>query len=383
MGRLAVRGNLIVDREVREDWILSCEDGVIVHAGPWRGEAVDVRVTGGYVAPGYVDVHVHGAGGCDVMDASETALARIAQTLAAHGVTGFLATTLTAGLRSLTEVLRTCRVFALRPSPGAALLGVHLEGPWIAPEYKGAQNPAFIADPTVADARVLLWAAGGWLRIVTLAPERPGAREVIAYLRSRGVRVSAGHTSATWAEMKAAAGWGVSQVTHCFNAMRGFHHREPGVVGAAMMQGEWAVELIADGIHVHPGAMGLLYRVKGADHILLVSDAMRAAGMPDGDYNLGGLAVTVRDGAARLPDGTLAGSTLMLDRAVQNMVRLCGVPVGEAVTMASEVPARAAGYGHRKGRLAVGYDADFVVLDRNLRVQQTFIAGVERWPVGR
>ncbi|ATY84259.1 N-acetylglucosamine-6-phosphate deacetylase [Kyrpidia spormannii] len=377
MGRLAVRGNLIVDREVREDWILICEDGVIAQAGPWRGEEADLRVAGGYVAPGYVDVHVHGAGGGDVMDASEAALARIAQTLATHGVTGFLATTLTADLDSLTEVLRMCRVFARRPSPGAALLGVHLEGPWISPDYKGAHNPDFIVDPTLADARVLLWAAGGLLRIVTLAPERPGAGAVIGYLRSRGIRVSAGHTSATWEEMKEAARCGVSQVTHCFNAMRGFHHREPGVVGAAMMHGEWTVELIADGVHVHPGAMALLYRAKGADRIALVSDAMRAAGMPDGDYHLGGFAVTVRGGAARLPDGTLAGSTLTLDRAVQHMVRLCGVPVAEAVAMASEVPARAAGCGHRKGRLAAGYDADFVVLDQDLRVERTFIAGAE------
>ncbi|MBX6395223.1 MAG: N-acetylglucosamine-6-phosphate deacetylase [Alicyclobacillaceae bacterium] len=377
MSRLTVRGNLIVDRQVRNDQILVCENGTITYVGPARGEVADLTVETGYIAPGYVDIHVHGAKGHDVMDGTVESLTEIARSLAAHGVTGFLATTLTADLPRLTEVLSICREFARLESPGAELLGIHLEGPWIHKRHKGAQNENSIVAPTMQDARTLWQAAGGLLKIVTLAPEQPGAKDVIAYLSAHGVRVAVGHSDASYDQVKEALECGLSHVTHCFNAMRGLHHREPGVAGAAMYHDELTTELIADGIHVHPVVMGILHRIKTTERMVLVSDGMRAVDMQDGEYDLGGLRVYVKGGKARLEDGTLAGSTLTLDRAVQNMVRMCRVPVPEAVAMASEIPARVIGRSDRKGRLAAGYDADFIVLDERLNVLRTFIRGKE------
>lgn len=377
MNRWIVRGNLIVERQVRNDQILVCENGMITYVGPGQGEKPDLVVDSGYIAPGYIDIHIHGAKGHDVMDGTVESLAEIARSLATHGVTGYMATTMTADLPRLAEVLTVCREFARRESPGAELLGVHLEGPWIHPRHKGAQNEDFIVAPTIQDAEALRQAAGGLLKIVSLAPEQPGAKDVIAHLSALGVRVSIGHSDARYEQVKEAIHYGLSHVTHCFNAMRGLHHREPGAVGAAMFHDELTAELIADGIHVHPVVMSLLHRIKTTDRTVLVSDGMRAVDMEDGVYDLGGQRVYVRGGVARLGDGTLAGSTLTLDRAVQNMVRLCGVPIPDAVAMASEIPARVIGCADRKGRLAVGCDADFSVLDRDLNVLRTFVGGRE------
>ncbi|WP_018130852.1 N-acetylglucosamine-6-phosphate deacetylase [Effusibacillus pohliae] len=386
MNRLVIQGHLITDRQLRNDQILVCEDGKIAHVGPSRGETPDLVVESGYIAPGYVDIHIHGCKGYDVMDGTFESLAGIARSLTAYGVTGFLATTLTAHLERLLQVVAVCREFAERQQDagvdagertqlGARLLGIHLEGPWLNAKYKGAQNEAHIAPPSLDDAKRLLEAAGGLLKIVTLAPEQSQAGDVIQYLSEQGVKASVGHSDATYEHVKAALAHGLAHVTHCCNGMRGFHHREPGVIGAAMYHDELTAELIADGIHVHPVVMSILHRLKTTDRMVLVSDGMRAVGMPDGEYELGGLRVCMQNGEARLADGTLAGSTLTLERAVQNMVRLCGVPIADAVAMASEIPARAIGFGDRKGRLAAGYDADFVVLDESLHVIHTFVGG--------
>lgn len=376
MNRWAVQGRMVVGHEVHDDLLLICEDGKITYVGPKRDdEQPDLIVEDGLIAPGYIDVHVHGSNGYDVMDGTEEALRGMAKSLAGYGVTGFLATTLTGDLEHLCNVLATCRQFADGSSEGAQLLGIHLEGPWINAKLKGAQNGEHVVAPTPEAAKRLLDAAGGLLKIVTLAPEQPQAAEVIELLEAHGVRPSVGHSDATYEHVKEAIGHGLSHVTHCYNAMRGLHHREPGVVGAAMYHDELTTELIADGLHVHPVAMSILYRLKQADGLVLVSDGMRAVGMEDGDYDLGGLPVQMRGGEARLADGTLAGSTLTLDQAVRNMVRCCAVPVGEAVAMASETPAKVVGVADRKGKLQAGYDADFLILDHELNVQATYIGG--------
>ncbi|ASS75332.1 N-acetylglucosamine-6-phosphate deacetylase [Tumebacillus algifaecis] len=375
MSDLIVQGKLVCDDGVLENGILICEQGKIVYAGPSRGEIPDVVCTTGYLVPGYVDIHIHGANGYDVMDGTADALRGVAKSLASYGVTSFLATTLTASIDQLVLVLDACKRCADDTFDGAELLGVHLEGPWINSKHKGAQNADHVIGPTIEDAKTLLSAGGGLVKLVTMAPENQHADAVIAYLSEQGVKASVGHSDATYEQVKAAIPHGLSHVTHCYNAMRGLHHREPGVVGAAMYHDELTAELIADGIHVHPVAMSILYRLKQSDRLVLVSDSMRAVGMEDGRYDLGGLSVYMQNGEARLADGTLAGSTLTLEKAVQNMVTLCGVPLAEAVKMASATPARVIGAGENKGRLQAGYDADFLYLDEELRVVTTYRAG--------
>lgn len=375
MSKRIVQGRMLIDRAWVDDAILVCEDGKITYVGPKQDHTPDLIIEQGYLVPGFIDIHVHGAGGHDVMDTSEAAIRGVSRTLATYGVTSFLPTTLTAGIEQLVTVLDICRNYAAGEPEGAAVAGVHLEGPWINSKHKGAQNPAHLVAPTLEDAHNLVQAGGGLLKIVTLAPEQPDTHAVIEYLRDQGVKVSVGHSDATYEHVRTAMDHGLSHVTHCFNAMRGLHHREPGVVGAAMYHDELTAELIADCVHVHPVAMSILYRLKSMERLVLVSDGMRAVGMSDGEYDLGGMQVQMKDGEARLSDGTLAGSTLTLDRAVKNVVEHCQIPLIEALVMASETPARTIGVGDRKGRLAVNYDADFIVLDDELNVQSTFVGG--------
>lgn len=399
MSRLVIQGTAIIDREIRKDQILICESGKFTYAGPAadagphlsKHEPPDLIVEHGTIVPGLVDIHVHGSLGYDVMDGTEEALRQISSSLASYGVTSFLATTLTAGVEELVSVLEACRRYAegtFRMSreqmaaekermgaAGAELIGVHLEGPWISRKYKGAQNERHVTAPSLDDARRLLQASGGLLKIVTMAPESENAEPVVEFLTQQGATVSVGHSDASYEQVKQAVLHGACHVTHCFNAMRGLHHREPGVVGAALHHEELTVELIADGIHVHPVVMSILHSVKTTDRLALVSDGMRAVGLTDGEYDLGGLSVQVAAGEARLHDGTLAGSTLTLDRAIRNMVNLCQIRFSDAVAMASEIPAMVAGVGHRKGRIAVGCDADFVWMDEEMKVVRTYRGG--------
>jgi N-acetylglucosamine-6-phosphate deacetylase len=237
------------------------------------------------------------------------------------------------------------------------------------------QNAAHILPPDEGIARDLLAHASGQVIRVSLAPEMPGAHDLIRLLRGEGVSVSIAHSGATYEESLAAVEVGARHVTHCFNAMTELHHRAPGVAGAALLCDDLYAELIADGVHVHPAVMRLLIRAKGRERVMLVTDAMSAADMPDGQYEFGGHPVTDRDGVARLEDGTLASSTLTLDAAVRNLVRLCQVPLVDAVYMASTTPAEAIRLGGRKGKLIVGYDADLAILDADLRPIATWVEG--------
>ncbi|MBL0388624.1 N-acetylglucosamine-6-phosphate deacetylase [Tumebacillus sp. ITR2] len=376
MKKHILQGRALIEGKFHDDQVLVCEDGRFTYVGPLRdGDVPDAVYETGILVPGYLDLHVHGVHGSDVMDGSLEALETISRGLATYGVTGFLATTLTGDLEHLLSVLRTCAEFARREPVGASLLGVHLEGPWINLRYKGAQNESHVIRPLLRDAQRLVEAGQGLLKLVTLAPEHPEAAEVIAYLSEQGVRVSVGHSDATFDEVTSAMAHGLQHVTHCCNAMRGLHHREPGVVGAALYHDDLTTELIADGVHVHPAVMNILYKVKGQERLVLVSDGMRAVGMADGEYDLGGQNVYMVGGEARLVDGTLAGSTLTLDRAVRNMVELGHAPLEKAVAMASTTPAAVLGLQGRKGALAVGYDADFVWLDEARQARATYIAG--------
>jgi len=373
------RAALILPDRVVDDGLLGYESGRITDvwdladpaAPPVPPEAEVVER--GYLAPGYLDIHVHGGGGGDFMDADPEAVAAITATHARYGTVGLLATTLTAPEE---EILRAIRAAREAPPRGARVLGYHIEGPFINMAHKGAQNPEYVRPASVAE--IDRWMAEGrpddrW--VVTLAPETEGALEAIRHLAGRGAVVSAGHTDATYEQLRAAAEAGLRHATHLYNGMRGLHHREPGTVGGALTLPGMTVELIADGIHVHPAAMQLAIRARGPANMVAVTDAMRAAGLGEGEFTLGGLPVIVKDGQARLHSGALAGSVLTMDRAVQNLVRLVGLDLPAAVAMATLNPARRLGLDHRKGSLAVGKDADFLILDEHLNVKTTVIGG--------
>src|SRR5688500_18200877 len=325
------------------------------------GTVVDGR--GCVLLPGFIDVHVHGGDGADAMDADPDGLRRMARFHARHGVTALLPTTWSAAPAALEAAVGAIAETAGPVEDGATILGAHLEGPWLNPARAGAQDPAGIRPPDAAEARRLLDLRPGTVRLVALAPEMPGADEVIGECRERGVVVAAGHTEADWGEMVAAVAAGVRHVTHTFNAMAGLGHREPGTAGAALALPELRCELIADGHHVHAGAMAVLARAKGPGGVVLISDAIRAAGLPDGEVDLGGRAAQHCCGAVRLPDGRLAGSVLTLDVAVANFAAATGWGWGwaELARAAAGNAADALGLPS-KGRLAPGLDADLVLL---------------------
>jgi len=373
---IVIKGNVLTPREQIGGGSVVVEDGRIAEVS--EGKAPQGRVLdfeGCYVVPGFVDIHVHGGAGEDVMDASDGGLDRLSLFLAAGGVTSFLATTNTDSHERTLKAVREIGEAAKRGTRGARLLGLHMEGPYISMERSGAQNRAHIRLPALDELGQASLEAGGSLRMVTLAPEVDGALEAVRWLASRGIVPAAGHTDATYDEARAGIEAGIRHASHLFNGMRSLHHREPGLVGAALDDERVTVELIADCYHIHPAVLRIVARLKGAGRTALVSDSIAAAGLPDGDYSLGGMKVAVRHGKSLLESGTLAGSTIRLCDAVRNMVEKADVPLREAVEMASTTPARVAGAADRKGSIAPGMDADITVLDRGLSVMLTMVEG--------
>lgn len=334
-----------------------------------------VELDGKYLVPGFLDVHVHGGNGSDTMDGTVDAINEMARFHASHGTTSFLPTTMTAPLPDIEQALHAVKQAMEQGTEGAEVLGCHMEGPFISVEFKGAQNPEHIHPPSVEVIQSYLDQVGPIIRLMTIAPEQPGAAELITFLSKNGIVAAAGHTNATYADMEAAIEQGVSHIIHCYNGMRGLHHREPGVVGAALVHDEVSAELIADGVHVHPGAMKLVLKAKPEDKVVLISDSIRASGLADGVYDLGGQEVIVHNGICNLKSGNLAGSTLTLDKAVRNAVDLIGLPLELAVQLASYNPACVIGVQDRKGTIAVGKDADLVVMDDDLSVVKTIVGG--------
>lgn len=373
-----LKGALVLPNRIVENGLVRVENGIIT--GLWDLEAEPgptpdpaTTLEGDYICPGFIDVHVHGGGGADFMDGDPEAVATITVTHARYGTTGLLATTLTAPEEAILQAIRAVKA---APRRGARVLGFHIEGPFVNPKRAGAQDPRYVRLPSIPE--IDRWLAEGFEGArwqVTLAPELEGATAAIRHLAQRGAVVSAGHTDCTYGQLRAAVAAGLRHITHLYNAMRGLHHREPGTVGGALSLPGLMVEVIADGIHVHPAALAVAVRARGPGGILLVTDAIRATGLGDGEYTLGELPVTVRGGEARLADGTLAGSVLTMDAAVRNMVRLVGIPLWEAVAMASLNPARELGLEGTRGSLAVGKVADIAVLDRLLHNRLTLVEG--------
>ena len=331
---------------------------------------------GAIVLPGFVDQHIHGAGGSDGMDGTLEDIAIIANTITAEGTTSFLVTTMTQSPENITKALSAVKAYREQNSKeGARVVGVHLEGPFIAAAHKGAQPLEYVKAPDIEAFDGYNAASGNAIKIVTLAPEVDGAEDFIRHLTEIGVVSSIGHTGAKFNDIEKAVGLGANNVTHTYNAQTALHHREIGTVGSAMLLDELNCELIADCIHVSVPAMRLLVKNKPVDKVSLITDAMRAKGIPDGVSELGGQTVYVKNGEARLADGTLAGSVLRMNRAVENMVEKVGVPFTQAVDYATINPARMLKIDNEVGSIKVGKRADFTVLNEKYDVLLTVRGG--------
>ena len=375
-----LNGTVITPFRIIEKGTVIFEDGKITAVGrqdkiktPTEARIIDASQK--IVTPGFIDIHVHGGKGRSVMDASADAINELAKFKVHHGTTAFLPTTISASQEKLLDAAKAVKVAMEKRTEGAEVLGIHLEGPYISTEKRGGQDPDFIRPPSLDGLREILKASNQKVRIVTLAPEVDGAEKLIGELRNLGIVASMGHSNATYSVAVDAIRHGVSHAAHVFNGMRSFHHREPGVLGAVLTHNEVTAELISDGVHVHSAAMKLLTRVKGSKRVVLVTDAIRAAGMPEGEYKVGRQKVIVKNGICRLVSGELAGSTLTMDVAVRNMVELVGASLQEAVMMATINTAKVIGVENRKGSIEPGKDADLVMLDEKLNIYSTIVKG--------
>ncbi len=323
-----------------------------------------------WIVPGFLDQHVHGAGGADTMDGSHQRLATMAAELAKYGVTGFLATTLTASPEALLAAVSAAGDYV--SERGAELLGLHLEGPYLDPEHRGAQPPAWIRAADRGELERLIDRAQGRIRLVTVAPERPGALETIAWLTAAAIRVNMGHSGADFEAAQRGADAGADGVTHLFNGMPSLHHRAPGLVGLALSDPRIRVEVIADGVHLHPAVVGMVWSA-AQGRVIAVTDGISAVGLGPGRHRLGELEVEVDERAVRLPSGTLAGSKLTLAQAYRNLLEW-NVDEADVIDSLSTLVAERFGWDDR-GRLAPGCRADAVVLDADRTILKTLRAG--------
>ena len=354
---------------------IGIENGRIAYIG--NEENIEpIFETDGIVVPGFIDEHIHGAGGADAMDGTVEALQTISEFLAREGTTGFLATTMTQSPENITNALKAVKKVREKGEyKGAEVLGVHLEGPFISPKHVGAQPLEYVATPDAELFDKYNEASGNSIKIVTLAPEVEGGLGLVKHLSNIGVVASVGHTGGKYADVVNAVAAGATNVTHTYNAQTGLHHREAGVVGAAMLLDELNCEMICDTIHVSVPAIKLVIKNKPHDKYTLITDAMRAKGMPDGKSELGGQEVFVNNGEARLADGTLAGSVLKMNVAVKNLVEKAGVPFTDAIDFATYNPAKNIGVLNERGTIEVGKRADLTVLNSDFEVLYTLVNG--------
>ena len=359
---------------------LGIENGKIAHLGPVgaaparRFEKI-LDVEGRLVCPGLIELHTNGALGHDFLQATEKELAEIAAFQAQQGTTGFLATLCTAPQSQMVKAARTIFTASQKPPEGARILGLHLEGPYFNPEFRRVHPAEWVRIYTRQELDEVLNACGHTIRLFTLAPEMPGAIDFIAYLRAKGIVASIGHTGATYAEAIRGIEAGISYSTHTFAAMKEFHHREPGASGASLLDDRVTVEILSDGLHLHPGAAMLAWRAKGTDRMVVATDAMAGAGLPDGAYLLAGQQVVVREGRTISPEGRIAGGIGTMPLVLRNIQAWLNLPVPEAVRMATYNPARVLGIQQRKGSLEVGKEADILICDQRYTPWMTIVEG--------
>ena len=354
---------------------LLIENGIIKEINPSETKvqkAIDCK--GLYVSPGFVDVHIHGAGGHDTMDGTFEAINEISKTICKYGTTSFTPTTMTMSADDILKSMISIKKAKIEGTDGAIVLGAHLEGPFISPSAIGAQNPNYLISPSYENFESMTGDAIDAVVSITMAPEVEGAKELASILSSKGIRCSMGHTKATYEQAIDGIKHGFCHSTHLFNAMTGFTHREPGVVGATF-DSDITTETISDGIHISYPSLRVAYKQKGTDKTLLVTDAMCACGMADGKYALGGQPVIVKGGAARLENGALAGSILTLNKAIKNIYDNTDYPLYEIVKMASYNGAKYCRVDNKKGQIKENFDADLTIFDENIDIKMTIIDG--------
>ncbi|HTZ89542.1 MAG TPA: N-acetylglucosamine-6-phosphate deacetylase [Alloacidobacterium sp.] len=370
---------LIAPEETIENPIVVIEDGLIAGIASRAqtevptGQRLDFA--GCTLVPAYFDVHIHGSAGHDVMEGTPEAFTAVGQFLARHGVGAYLATTVTMSMDATLKSLAAMAKLIGSGEFGARPLGIHIEGPFLSPHKKGAHPARLLQTPSVELFDRMWEASEGKIRLMTIAPELENALEVIRRAASLGVRVSLGHSNADAAAAKAGVSAGATTATHTYNAMRNFDHKASGLVGEVLTNDDLFAELVCDGFHVDPAAVKMYWRCKGPERAMLITDAMVAAGMPDGKYKLGELDVIVKDGKCVIDENTLAGSTLTLDRGVKNFVAFTGAPIDEVSRLASRNPARMTGFANEVGSLLPGRAADITVLDAKNGVVETILRG--------
>lgn len=372
-----INAKLFIDNDIVEGKSLFYDEKVIAILDDEAPSGYEIKsyidAKGAYVSAGFIDLHIHGSGGVDVMDASFESLETLSLTVLSTGTTSFLATTMTMSEQEINKALLAIQVHGQEVS-GACILGIHLEGPFINPQKHGAQNKNYIQAPNFS----LLAPYMDEIKMITLAPEEPLAKEFIQYCHKHypHVILSIGHSNASYTQSKESFTWGISHATHLFNAMPTYHHREPGVVGAVFDSPLVSCDIIADLIHTHPSTLEMVNKMK-PEKLILITDAMRAGCMHSGTYDLGGQIVQVNDGKALLEDGTLAGSVLKMNEALKNMLIHTAMDRVEVVNSATKLPAQKLGI--QKGELRVGYDADIVIFDEDFSIITTIVAGKTKY----
>jgi N-acetylglucosamine-6-phosphate deacetylase len=365
----------IIFQDKIENGTVLIKDGKIAKINPDTYHNEEIIDGGGrYLSPGFIDVHIHGAGGRDTMDGTVDSINTISKVIAGYGTTSFLPTTMTCALEDIKKAVQAASICMKDGTEGAQVLGVHLEGPFINPNMIGAQNPKYVETPALDSFNYMIGDNISAIKSITLAPEVEGAKELIEYVSSLGITVSIGHSKATYMEAMNGIKWGIGHSTHLYNAMTPLTHREPGVVGA-IFDTDITTETISDGIHISYPSLRIAYKQKGFDKVLLVTDAMMACGMSEGKYSLGGQDVFVKDGAARLKEGNLAGSILTLDKAIRNVYKNNNYALHDVVKMATYNGAKHCGVEDRKGLIKEGYDADLVLFDEDINIKKVIIGG--------
>ncbi|TYR79747.1 N-acetylglucosamine-6-phosphate deacetylase [Priestia megaterium] len=371
------------EKQTYKNGYMKVENGKITEIGPvdqYTADSTDLLIEYSpsfALIPGAIDIHIHGAANADAMDATSDALNTMARTLPKEGTTSFLATTMTQSPEAVERALTAAGQFidGQAKTAQAEVIGIHLEGPFISPKRAGAQPPDHIIDPDVSLYQKWQQAANGHIKLVTLAPEQPNGLTLTAHLKETNVVASIGHSDATYEEVSQAIQAGANHITHLYNGMRGLHHREPGVLGAAYLREELFTELIVDGIHCRPEMVKLAYDQITSDRMILITDSLRAKWLKNGTYDLGGQPVQVNDTRATLADGTLAGSILKMNDAIKNMISYTKCDMEDIIKMTAVNPAKQLNVFDRKGSLAVGKDADFVILNKDLDIEMTVCKG--------
>ncbi|HSN95151.1 MAG TPA: N-acetylglucosamine-6-phosphate deacetylase [Anaerolineaceae bacterium] len=361
------------------DSVIIIEGGKIIRIEPKHNiheipsQVKVINAQGSIVTPGFIDIHVHGAVGVDAMDATPASLEKMSSYFVKQGVTSFFPTTGTQSTLAISAAIDNIK-HTMQNVSGAQPLGVHLEGPYLSHQYRGAHGEEWLRNPDPLEYEA--WFRTGIIKLMTIAPELAGTKELMEMGKAYGVVFTAGHTKASPQEIEAAIALGLRLSTHTFNGMAGLHHRDLGTVGALLASDDVYCEIIADGIHVHPEVIKMLIKIKGIERTVLVTDAIRATGMPDGTYDLLGHNIIVKAGIARTQEGGLAGSTLTLSRAISNVQKFSGISINQAVGMATLSPAKALGLEGKKGEIRIGNDADIVIFDNDLNIKNVLVKGI-------